>query len=421
MSTAKQNTAGVAVKVKTFMPDSDRIPKHIQLFDKSLKPVWNQWYQSSEFSIDNIKPGTYTLRLSLSSGVQKDETFDLDQGEIKNIEIDIGYNSPHESHEWAYLNKNLTVHSFRDTNMKNIEYYGQEGTIVTGTVWKFVNQQWIPELMPNLVNQPIFGDGLVFEYYTNEQLSVLEITSDKNANLYVSLPPGNKLKCMVKLSESTDAAVHPIDVTVSSDHLKAETLLTLLTNGAIGDAQDLSNAEEAERLLYEKMRNPVTAAIGGYFLLKIGALQRLHDWANNLANWFPWLPDGRIIHATQLLNENNKTENDISRIRQRLLEAANEGIPVYSEGLRLLEKGLTQMWYHFNGEDTEIAKARARIGSYLEVCDGTQETTTYVGISPGEPGRPPFLRNDAGEPSIDLFEESSSSEHNIPFALEAGG
>ena len=99
------------------------------------------------------------------------------------------------------------------------------------------------------------------------------------------------------------------------------------------------------------------------------------------------VPDGAIIHATQLLNKKEKTKDDIDLIRKRLLQAADEGIPVYAEGLRLLEKGLTQLWYHSEQKDYEIKKARNRIGKYLEVTDLSQETTTFIGISPSEPGR----------------------------------
>ncbi len=369
------------------MTDSERIPKLIEIFDKSLKAVWSQWYESNKFSIDDLQPGTYTLRLSLSSGVQKDETFDLKEREIKEIEINIAYNSPHESHEWAYLNKNFSIQSFRDTNMKAIDYYREPGKQVNGKVWKYSNGRWQQELLPQFMNQSIHGDGNVFTYHTDQLLSVLEISGEDMPNLYVSLPPGNQLNCLVRLAEVTDENIHPIDVTVSTNHLKAETLLTLLTNGDIRKAKSLSNAAEAEELLYQKMRNPVTAAIGGYFLLKIGELDRLHDWANNLANWFTWLPDGAIIHATQLLNKKEKRKKDIDLIRKRLLQAAGEGIPVYSEGLRLLEKGLTQLWYHSEQKDNEIKKAHDRIGDYLEVTDFSHETTTFTGFSPSEPGR----------------------------------
>jgi hypothetical protein len=387
MSTAVINPAYIRVRITTFMPDSERIPKLVELFDQSLKVVWVQWYESNKFSIDALPPGTYTLRLSLSSGIQKDETFELKEGDIKEVEINIGHNSPHESHEWAYLNKNFSIQSSRDTDMKKVDYSSVPGKLVNGKLWKYSNGSWKQELLPQFMNQNIYGDGNIFHHQTSDQLSFLEISGKDMPNLYVSLPPGNQLKCLVKLAEGNTEEIHPIDVTVSTDRFKAETLLTLLTNGAIREAKTLSNAKEAEQLLFQKMVNPVTAAIGGYFLLKIGELERLHTWANNLANWFDWLPDGAIIHATQLLNKKEKTKEDIEMIRERLLQAAGRGIPVYSEGLRLLEKGLTQLWYHSEQKDEEIRKAHDRIGDYVEVTDFSQETTTFIGKSPSEPGR----------------------------------
>ncbi len=388
MNTQAFEPANIKVTVSTYEPDSQRIPKLIELFNQSLRVVKSEWHESNIISINAVQPGTYMLRLSLSSGVQKDETFDLKEGETKELFMDIGLNSPHESHEWAYLNKKFTIQSIRDTNMKNISYYSFPGKHVDGKIWIYRDGNWQQELQPKLVNQAIHEDGFVFNAYTQDEISFLEISGQDMPNLYVSLPPGNDYKCLVKLAEKEDEEIHPIDVQVSTDHFKAETLLALLTNGDIRNAKALSNAKEAEDLMYQKMRNPVTAAIGGYFLLKIGELDRLHDWANNLAQWFDWLPDGAIIHATQLLNKKEKTPEDIALIRQRLLHAADEGIPVYSEGMRLLEKGLTQLWYHSNQTDDEVKNALLKTGKYLEAMDRSQETTTFIGKSPTEPGRP---------------------------------
>ena len=303
MSTEIKASANVRVRVTSFMLESQRIPKMIELFDRSLKVVWSQWYETDDFIIYGLNPGTYTLRLSMSSKIQKDETFDLEENETKEININVGFNSPHESHERVYLSKRFSMESFRDTNMKAINYQNEPGKLVSGQVWKYSGDQWVLDL--NIIpfnSQTIHRDGNIFYYTTDERLSILEITGQGMENLYICLPPGNYLNCLIKLAETGDAETHPIDVTVSTDNFMAETLLALLTNGAIREAQTLTNARDAERLLFEKMVNPVTAAIGGYFLLKIGELERLHGWANNLANWFPWLADGAIIHATQLLN-----------------------------------------------------------------------------------------------------------------------
>jgi hypothetical protein len=387
MSTETNKTAFIRGNIQMFKSESDRIPKFIELFDSSLAAVRSFWIQSKSFSVDYLEKGTYTLRLSLSSGVQKDATFDLAEGEIKTIDFDIISNSPHETHEWAYFNKSFSVESLRGTNLKTIPFYQQKGKLVDCKVWKNINGNWQQNLLPQFMNQTVYGDGNTFSVNTDQALSFLEISGDNIPNLYVSLPPQSQVNCLVKLTEVPDESIYPVEVTVSTENLKAETLLTLLTSGAIREAKTLSNAGEAERLLFEKMVNPITASIGGYFLLKIGELDRLHDWANNLANWFPWLPDGAIIHASQLLNKKDKTNDDVKMIRERLIETARRGMPIYTEGLRLLEKGLSQLWYYSEKTDLEIKGLIDRVGNYIEATDWCRETTTFTGTSPNEPGK----------------------------------
>ena len=56
-------------------------------------------------------------------------------------------------------------------------------------------------------------------------------------------------------------------------------------------------APSAEELLMSKMQDPIGATIGGYALLMLNELDRIHDWADNLCRWFDWLPDGAVIAA----------------------------------------------------------------------------------------------------------------------------
>ena len=58
-----------------------------------------------------------------------------------------------------------------------------------------------------------------------------------------------------------------------------------------------SSAPSAEQMLMSKMQDPIGATIGGYALLKLNELERIHDWADNLCRWFEWLPDGAVIAA----------------------------------------------------------------------------------------------------------------------------
>ena len=83
---------------------------------------------------------------------------------------------------------------------------------------------------------------------------------------------------------------------------------------------------------------PTTAALGGYHLLRTGELQRLHSWLANLADWMHWMSDGPVIRGWQLLR--GATARPGETPRQRFLQAADRGLPIFSDGLRLLIDGL---------------------------------------------------------------------------------
>ena len=93
--------------------------------------------------------------------------------------------------------------------------------------------------------------------------------------------------------------------------------------------------DEAEQMLRNKIDDPIAAIVAGYFLLRTSAVDRLHEWTSNLANWFPYLPDGAIICGWHMALTNRW---DLAE--DWLTEAVHRGIPLYTQGLRLLQDGL---------------------------------------------------------------------------------
>lgn len=88
-------------------------------------------------------------------------------------------------------------------------------------------------------------------------------------------------------------------------HPEADLLLDYLQLGLFDDARIVAGSvdRQAEELLRQKAGDPVAAAAGAYALLYLGELDRLHDWTMNLADWFPWLPDGTVIAAEHRARE----------------------------------------------------------------------------------------------------------------------
>ncbi len=76
---------------------------------------------------------------------------------------------------------------------------------------------------------------------------------------------------------------------------------------ALGPAGMLAHERAAlENALQRKLQSPVAAAIAGTVLIRCGALDQLHDWPRNLANWFTWLSDGAVLWAETLLQRHDR-------------------------------------------------------------------------------------------------------------------
>jgi hypothetical protein len=177
-------------------------------------------------------------------------------------------------------------------------------------------------------------------------------------------------------------------VKVVSMDARAETLLHYLGAGAADAARSIAGEviADAEQMLRDKVVNPMGAAIGGYYLLGVGALERLHDWPNNFANWIDWLPDSAVIHAWQLLRTQGDGPGDRQeQARRRLLQATQRGLPVYSVGVRLLIDGLELFADAGGGSDDEVKQALRTIRPYAAAMDWSQELTLFYGQDPWTP------------------------------------
>ncbi|MBY2989005.1 hypothetical protein [Rhizobium leguminosarum] len=118
-------------------------------------------------------------------------------------------------------------------------------------------------------------------------------------------------------------------------------LVAYLNSGRVDLAGEiLSQANDA---LFEKFQNPLAAAVGGYVLLsskQVDAEGRWPDWLRNLAERFPFLPDGLILRARWLLAQ-NKAEY-LPEAHDLLYKSYQLGIPYFTTGVVWLIEGLEQ-------------------------------------------------------------------------------
>jgi hypothetical protein len=169
------------------------------------------------------------------------------------------------------------------------------------------------------------GDGILFA----------QIAAPGETPLNVALPiygPTISQLCRLTIERGEPSTTATVSL---PDNPKIDAVARYLNGGHLREAADLS--KDAEQLLQSKMANPFGAALGGYALLRLGRLERLHDWSRNLANWFPWLPDGALIAG-----EASALADDHETAIALVCDARRRGLPVFSAGLALLASRLRE-------------------------------------------------------------------------------
>jgi len=178
---------------------------------------------------------------------------------------------------------------------------------------------------------------------------------------FYALVPANTQSVYARADHIKEGESLLIAVRLATSQPIADTILSYLERGDLYAAEAMVRwVEEAHDLLGGKMQDPYAAAVGAYLLLRLRRFDLLRKWARNLANWIEFLPDGCVIWAWQQIYENPSNENVI---RNYLLKAASRGesdatrgLPIYSQGLRLLLDGLSML-----PNDPEATEAAARL------------------------------------------------------------
>ncbi len=173
------------------------------------------------------------------------------------------------------------------------------------------------------------SDHIRINIDASEYLQILEVNRNKGepTNLLLPVQKNSMIeRCTVEIVDNG------VDLKLScyfEDSKRTTLMLDYLSSNSLEEAADL--AEEAEGMLYSKMSNPIGAVIGGYVLLRIGAVERMHNWPKNLYEWFPRLSDGAVIAGElEARRGNDKEAIDM------FLEAYKRGLPIFREGLSIL-------------------------------------------------------------------------------------
>ncbi len=378
---------GVRLHFETHGHETNDVPVRIEIFNASLRLIQDSWLRADESREFPLKPGVYSIRASVSSGQVLEQVLPVQEGKVEVCDLPLHQVSPHESQEWAYLTQPIDAQGAK--TLSDEKYQG-----LWVRVWERKNDGiWKVRPFPDRNNLEISSneDGVSYKVRDLESgFYALQVGGPHVPWKIVALPSTYEIMILIRPSSIISDDVYPLDVVVSSNKWQVESLLSLMQRGDMSGANDLvEKSVLAETLLYSKMEDSNAAAIGGYFLLRVGSTKRLGDWIQNLDNRFPWLPDGAIIHAWQLIREikldKKRPSILLTEARLRLLEAVRRGFPLYTEGLRLLRDGLIMFDQRAKGDDKEIRDALEQIGNYAGAADWSVGNTTFTGKSPDKP------------------------------------
>lgn len=373
--------SGFQLQLQTYEPELTGAPVVIDVLDKDLHLVVQQTIAVGEERHFEVPAGRYGVRMLLPSGRSLTDSVAAKESTRAPHVMDLNEISPHE-----FLRRTVVLKSAPLGAPASFDEPGFGSVWLR--LWARSQGTWRVEPWPR-PQATWESDAVRYWFQIGRRQHMLQLGGPRIPWTMVSLPAAERLEVTIRPSRNQDEP--RLAVTVATDNNSVEALLGYLSIGALGHA-GLVN-QQAEELLFGKLANPAAAAVGGYYLLRVSDLERLHDWPQNLANWMDWMPDGAVIHAWQLIREQQEAENPsaaaLGAARDRLLEAVERGTPVYTEGLRLLVEGLKLLDFEAAGQDREVRDAVDRVRPFAAAADLGQPTTTYTGSSPSHASASP--------------------------------
>ncbi|KYC42435.1 hypothetical protein WA1_20950 [Scytonema hofmannii PCC 7110] len=339
----------------------------------------------------NLVPGLYVVRAYLPSGEVAIANTCVEEGKLQEVRLKL---SP-PFQDWAWWSHFLgeAIHT---EGVPSLSAFPQTWLCL----WQYNTsasqreEQWVALSPSEWLQKKYENENIIICEVSQlpEKLHFLQLSSPIVPCRFLAIPPTYQevVQIIISPSSTTDkwnsglVKRLALETKVLTLNKKVEVFSHYLKSSLLKAASILSEEVllDAERLSRKKIANPISAVIGGYYLLQIGAYEQMSDWLENLDYNFPWLPDGAIIHAYQLLGKPKRSDNDLTLARERLLEATHRGlgIPIYRQGLRLLIDALEMFAgeAHVQGESDELVEqSLKRVRNYAAIVDWNQYLTTF--------------------------------------------
>ena len=371
-------------------------PGNPSLRDVPLPLGWDVWPTTFD-----VPAGRYTVEASLPSGQILTEDVEVSDGAAADLDLDLR-ESPYESHTLQYIVGNIEpaeVYHNRETypvprslgSRSFASMAGSNSPANVSALWRdkgrplsIAELVGLRELVPSAAAARVtellgasvrpsplsaFYPRLPSPIYRFNEYTVQEypsqhyqyLTVEAMGDVYLVTVPwpwrdgygrNAAVDVMVNLRQSPTGS--PISVVVNDPGMGSG--LGYLSAGSLTKAAVLFR--DAERMLYEKIKNPVAAAAGAYVLIGTDASmdqQEWDRWLGNLRNWFPEVSDGAVLWGARRLHTAQE-QSHVDQAREALLEGFRRGLPVFTLGLTWLIEGLSAF-----PEDPECAAALRQV------------------------------------------------------------
>lgn len=329
----------------------------------------------SYWSID-LEPGPYFVIGHLPDGDELRTAVEVGRDAYENIRLKSQAQSrfsraPH----WRSSSTRSILGSWRVDDSALLGY-----TRTTQQGWRPVAE--LP--LRALLESPLEMNMLTSDALGSSRPDALVLRQPDAPSVCVRIPGGRVDYFRFALRQRNDGR---LDFNVGLAHPGADKVSKYLYAGLIGSAAQLAGLvahselvlESAENLLREKRQDPVAAAAAAYALLRVGNLERLHGWTQNLSEWFEWLPDGLVARAEHAAQEGNH-DHALEQLRQ----LPRRGLPCLSIGLGYAVDRL-RTYARLLPEDEELESLLEHLTAYAIATDFTAPVTTFLGEAPDGP------------------------------------
>jgi hypothetical protein len=338
-----------------------------------------------------VEPGSYHVTARLPAGQELSGSVDVARGKSATVELtlDPGHVSPHETEElqrfvWGVepASNEAALRALAAAAKRPLRLIPYDGNPLAEGYGRLNSR--LVEFQP----RPDEGAPETLALSVGGPVNLIQLHRPGADDLNAVIPGGPFGPPLAWIVVRPDAN-GSVGLMVRPTHATADALLGFGEHNLISETAELAGGGvlQAEELLRGKRRDPVAAAAGAYALLRVGELERLHDWTRNLERWVPWLADGVVIRAEHLV----RLREDKNALAM-LLTLERRGLPLFTEGLTLAVKRLRR----YVAAGTAIPKTQTRraarllerLSEYATFADFSQPTLTFYGGNPNRPGSP---------------------------------